>query len=188
MRGFPGGSGVRGIAVLAALALAGAVVTVGAARPGAPAGAGASGRGPAFGTGYPDLPPGAPIRAPAGVRQDAGPVYLVYFWRARPGKAAEYSAYIRDVAEPIDEDARRAGVFEEVHTYTPFLATGAPGGDWTHMRVFRLKDFAALDRFSAGMDAATARLHPAEAERRANAARSAELRDLARQEIWRDFR
>lgn len=123
-----------------------------------------------------------------GGRLDAGPVYLVYFWRARPGKAAEYSAYIRDVAEPIDENARKAGVFEEVHTYTPYLTTGAPGADWTHMRVFRLASFAALDHFSEGMDAATMRLHPDEAVRKANSARSAELRDLVRQEIWRDFR
>ncbi len=170
--------------IVLALALGGAMLAWGAARPDAAAGA----RGRAPGDGYPDAPAGVRVHAPTGVRQDAGPVYLVYFWRARPGRGAEYSAYIRDVAEPIDEDARKAGVFEEVHTYTPFLATGAPGGDWTHMRVFKLKDFAALDRFSAGMDAATARLHPSEAERQANSARSAELRDLARQEIWRDFR
>ena len=49
----------------------------------------------------------------------ARPVYLVFYWRARPGKAAEYSDYIRTVAEPIDEDARKAGVFEEIHTYAP---------------------------------------------------------------------
>ena len=53
------------------------------------------------------------------------PVYVVYFWRARPGRAAEYSAYIRNIAEPIDEMAQKAGVFEEVHTYTPAFTTGA---------------------------------------------------------------
>ena len=170
---------VKGITVaaLAAVTIAG----------GAPA-ATAPGRsaGPA---GYPDAPPrGLLASRLGGVRADAGPVYLVYFWRARPGKTAEYSAYIRDVAEPIDEDARKAGVFEDVHTYTPYLTTGAPGTDWTHMRVFKLRNFAALDQFSQGMDAATTRLHPSEAERRANSARSAELRDLARQEIWQDFK
>jgi len=111
------------------------------------------------------------------------PVYVVYYWRARPGHEAEYSAYIRDYAEPIDEEARRAGVFEEVHTYTPFLRTGASGADWTHMRVFKLKNFAALDGFSAGLDAATSRLYPDRSQRPS----SAEMRDLVRQEIWRDF-
>ncbi len=180
MRGFPAIQSSRIVVAATALALAGAGVAIAATSPGVRTGA--------FAAGYPDLPANARVHASSAVRQQEGPVYLVYFWRARPGKAAEYSAYIRDVAEPIDENARRAGVFEEVHTYTPFLASGAPGADWTHMRVFRLKDFAALDRFSAGMDAATARVHPSEAERRANSARSAELRDLARQEIWRDFR
>lgn len=47
---------------------------------------------------------------------NAAAVYLVYYWRARPGKAAEYAAYIRNVAEPIDEEARKAGVFEELRT------------------------------------------------------------------------
>jgi len=112
-----------------------------------------------------------------------GPVYLVYYWRARPGREAEYSAYIRDYAEPIDEEARQAGIFEEVHTYTPFLRTGAQGADWTHMRVFRLKNFAALDGFSGGLDAATDRAFPDRSQRPS----SAGLRDLVRQEIWRDF-
>jgi len=118
----------------------------------------------------------------------ARPVYLVFYWRARPGKAAEYSDYIRTVAEPIDEDARKAGVFEEIHTYAPAIATGAPGADWTHMRVFRLKGYAALDGFSQGMDDATKRVVPDAAQRARNSQRAADLRDLVRQEIWQDFR
>ena len=116
------------------------------------------------------------------------PVYLVYYWRARPGKTADYADYIRTVAEPIDEDARKAGVFEDVHTYTPAIVTGAPGADWTHMRVFRLTGYAALDRFSQGMDEATGRVVADAAQRSKNAQRSAELRDLLRQEIWYEFR
>jgi hypothetical protein len=110
-------------------------------------------------------------------------IYLVYFWRARPGKMAEYSAYIHTIAEPIDEEARKAGVFEEVRTFTQAITTGAPGADWTHMRVFKLKNYAALDTFSAGMDAATKRMYPDDKTR----PRSDELRDLVRQEIWRAF-
>ena len=70
-----------------------------------------------------------------------------------------------------------------MHTYTPFLRTGAPGADWTHMRVFKLENFAALDGFSAGLDAAMDRVFPDAGQRPS----SAGLRDLVRQEIWRDF-
>ena len=124
-----------------------------------------------------------PTRGHAAI-QEPQPIYLVYYWRARPGKLADYAAYIRNVAEPIDEEARKAGVFAEVRTYTPAVATGAPGADWTQMRVFKLASFAALDAFSARMDAATRKLYPDDRTR----PRSDDLRDLVRQEIWRDFR
>ena len=114
-------------------------------------------------------------------------MYLVYYWRTRPGKAAQYAEYVRKVAEPIDEEARKAGVFEEVHTYTQQIVTGAPGADWTHVRIFKLKSFASWDRFSAGLDEAAKRAFPDEAERSRLLAPAAELRDLVRQEIWRAF-
>jgi len=51
-------------------------------------------------------------------RQQPGPargaVFVAYYWRAKPGMLDAYNDYIKTVAEPIDEDARRAGVFEEV--------------------------------------------------------------------------
>ncbi len=127
---------------------------------------------------------GAPRAQPA----DDQAVYLVYYWRAKPGKVAAYSDYIRRVAEPIDEAARKAGVFEVLRTYTPALATGAPGADWTHMRVFKLKSFASWDAFSAGLDAAAVGVFPDESKRREAMGVSSDLRDLVRQEIWRDFR
>lgn len=120
------------------------------------------------------------------VAQD-NPVYLVYYWRARPGKAALYTDYIRKVAEPIDEEARKAGVFEEVRTYTQQLVTGAPGADWTHVRIFKLKSFASWDQFSAGLDEAAKRAFPDEEERKRLQVPAADLRDLVRQEIWRAF-
>ena len=52
----------------------------------------------------------------------AGAVFVAYYWRAKPGQLDAYTDYIKTVAVPIDEDARKAGVFEEVHTVTP-----APG-------------------------------------------------------------
>jgi hypothetical protein len=127
-----------------------------------------------------------PMLAPMASAEDK-PVYLVYYWRARPGQFAAYSDYIHKVAEPIDEEGRKAGIFEEVHTYTQQIVTGAPGGDWTHIRIFKLKNFASWDAFSAGLDEAAKRAFPDEAERKRLQAPAAEMRDLLRQEIWRDF-
>ena len=93
------------------------------------------------------------------------------------------------VAVPIDEDARKAGVFEEVRTVTPGPGIAA---DWTHLRIFRLKeglkDAAAAQSLSAGLDAATARIVPDEAQRKANTARASGLRDFVRQETWIELR
>jgi hypothetical protein len=112
-------------------------------------------------------------------------VFVAYYWRAKPGQLDAYSQYIKTTAEPIDENARRAGVFEEVHTVVP-----APGitADWTHLRMFRVKDLAAAEALGAGLDAATARVVPDEATRKANSDRSAGLRDFVRREVWTELR
>lgn len=114
--------------------------------------------------------------------------FVAYYWRARPARVQEYNDYITKVAVPIDEDARRAGVFEEVRTVMP---TPAPDGtlpDWTHLRIFRLKNMAAVEKLGPGLDAATLRVVPDEQQRKANSARSAELRDLVRREVWTELR
>src|SRR4051812_10218756 len=108
-------------------------------------------------------------------------VFVAYYWRAKPGKAAEYEDYIKNTAEAIDESARKAGVFEEVRTVTPAAGTVT---DWTHLRIFRLKNAAAEQALGAGLDAATLRVVPDEAKRKANSERSAGLRDLIRREVW----
>jgi hypothetical protein len=113
------------------------------------------------------------------------PVFVAYYWRARPGKVDEYNDYIKNTAEKIDEDARRAGVFEEVRTVTPAAGTVT---DWTHLRIFRLKNAAAEQALAAGLDAATLRVVPDEAKRKANSERSAGLRDLVRREVWTQLR
>jgi len=119
----------------------------------------------------------------------AGAVYVAYYWRAKPGQLDAYNEYIRTVAVPIDEDARKAGVFEEVRTVMPGPGIAA---DWTHLRIFRLKeglkDAAAAQALSAGLDAATARIVPDEAQRKANTARASGLRDFVRQEVWTELR
>jgi hypothetical protein len=114
--------------------------------------------------------------------------FVAYYWRAKPGRVAEYNEYILKVALPIDEDARRTGVFEEVRTVTPMPGPDGTLPDWTHLRIFRLKNRAAVEQLSAGLDAATIRVVSDEAQRKANTARSAELRDLVRREVWTELR
>jgi hypothetical protein len=128
-----------------------------------------------------------PICADITVAQQpaSGAVFVAYYWRARPGQLEAYNQYIKTVAEPIDENARRAGVFEEVRTVMP--AAGTPT-DWTHLRIFRLKDAAAAEALGAGLDAATLRVVPDEAQRKANSERSAGLRDLVRRETWTELK
>ena len=113
-----------------------------------------------------------------------GKVFVAYYWRAKPGQMDAYNEYIKKTAEPIDEEARRAGVFEEVRTVMPAPGTAT---DWTHLRIFRLKDAAAERALAAGLDAATLRVVPDEAKRKANSERSAGLRDLVRREVWTEL-
>ena len=118
-------------------------------------------------------------------RTDDGPVYVAYFWRAKPGMAAGYEEYIKGTAEKIDEDARKAGVFEEVVTVTPAqMGTSVAITEWTHLRIFKLKNRAAAEALGKGLDAATLRMVPDENQRKRNSERSATLRDFVRQEIW----
>jgi PQQ-dependent dehydrogenase (methanol/ethanol family) len=129
--------------------------------------------------------PAAGRPAPQSASASSGAVFVAFYWRAKPGQLGAYNQYIRTVAEPIDEDARRAGVFEEVRTVTP-----APGTtvDWTHLRIFRLESAAAAEALSAGLDAATLRVVPDEAQRKANSERAAALRDLVRREVWSELK
>ena len=68
--------------------------------------------------------------------------------------------------------------------------TPAPGVavDWTHLRIFRVKNMAAADALAAALDAATARVVPDEATRKANGERSAGLRDFVPREVWAELR
>ena len=127
--------------------------------------------------------PALPARAQVSSRD--GAVFVAYFWRAKPGQADAYGDYIRKTAEPIDENARRAGAFEEVRTVTP-----GPGvtADWTHLRIFRVKNMAAADALAGALDAATTRAVPDEATRKANSERSAGLRDFVRREVWTELK
>ena len=100
-------------------------------------------------------------------------VAQVYFWRARPGKLDEYTRYIRDIAAPIDEEARKTGAFISVTTYMA-TDTLVP---WTHMRVFLLKDSAQLRGLGAALNDAGVRVQPDSVKRRQQSEYSATLRD-----------
>lgn len=116
------------------------------------------------------------------------PAFVAYYWRVRPGRLEDYNAYIRGTAERIDEDARQAGVFIEVTTVLATPAADGTAPDWTHLRIFKLRNLAAVEGLSPGLDAATLRVVPDEAQRKANSARAAEMRDFVRREVWVGFR
>lgn len=103
----------------------------------------------------------------------AGTLAQFYFWRARPGKLAEYSRYVREVAEPIDREAQHRGAFLSVTTYVSRDSTTP----WTHMRVFILRDSTQLAALSGALDSAGIRLEPDSAKRHARGEYAATLRD-----------
>jgi hypothetical protein len=103
----------------------------------------------------------------------AGTLAQIYYWSAKPGKFDEYTRYVRDVAEPIDEEAHRRGAFVSVTTYMT-QDTLTP---WTHMRVFILRDSAQWRGLSAALDSAGIRVEPDSVKRRQRSQYSAGLRD-----------
>lgn len=111
--------------------------------------------------------------------QEGGTLALIYYWKAKPGQLDNYNRYIRDVAEPIDEEARRRGAFLSVTTFI----SQKSDGPWTHMRIFVLRDKAQLDALSAALDAAGAALEPDEAKRKARSEYAATLRDSVAREV-----
>ena len=106
------------------------------------------------------------------------PVAVIYYWKAKPGKLEEYNRYIQQVAEPIDRDAQKNGAFVSVTTFV----SSNPASPWTHMRMFTLRDHAQAEGLKAALDAATARVVPDEAKRKANSEYAATLRDAVSSE------
>lgn len=104
---------------------------------------------------------------------ERGTLAKIYYWRARPGKLEEYNRYIREMAEPIDMGAQRAGAFISVTT----LVSHDPGTPWTHMRLFILRDSVQLAGLSAALEASGARVEPDSVKRRERSEYSATLRD-----------
>jgi len=102
-----------------------------------------------------------------------GTLARVYYWRAKPGKLAEYTDYVTKIAEPIDHEAQRRGAFLSVTT----LVSRDTTTPWTHMRVFVLRDSAQLAGLSAALDAAGVALEPDSVKRRQRGQYGATLRD-----------
>jgi hypothetical protein len=102
-----------------------------------------------------------------------GTLAQVFYWRAKPGMLDAYNRYIRDVAEPIDAEARRQGAFVRVTTFQSLDTLSA----WTHMRVFVLRDSTQLAGLGAALDAAGVRLEPDSLKRRVRGEYAATLRD-----------
>ena len=113
--------------------------------------------------------------APSGRASESATLAQIYFWRAKPGKVADYTRYVREVAEPIDDEAQRSGAFVSVTTYQSADST-VP---WTHMRIFLLRDSAQWRGLGPALAAAGARLEPDSVRRRERSAYSASLRDPA---------
>ena len=115
------------------------------------------------------------VPAPGPEALESATMAQVYFWRAKPDHIADYTRYIREVAEPIDREAQRTGAFLSVTTYQ-VADTAVP---WTHMRVFLLRDSAQWRGLSAALAAAGIRAQPDSLRRRERAAYAATLRDPA---------
>jgi hypothetical protein len=99
----------------------------------------------------------------------------VYYWKAKPGMLTAYNRYIRDVAEPIDEEARHRDAFLSVTT----LQSRDTLGPFTHMRIFLLRDSAQHANLGAALNAAGMRLEPDSTKRRERSTYAATLRDAA---------
>lgn len=111
--------------------------------------------------------------------QEKASLAVIYYWKAKPEKLEEYNRYIQEVAEPIDEEARRQGAFVSV---TTFLAQ-PQDTLWTHMRIFMLNDSTQFTNLVPALNAAGALLEPDEARRNARAEYAATLRDLIGQQV-----
>ncbi len=115
----------------------------------------------------------APQVAPVTGASEHVTLARIYYWRARPGQFDSYTRYVRDVAEPIDHEAQRAGAFMSITTFI----TRDASSPWSHMRVFLLRDSTQLAGLGAALDAAGVRVQPDSIKRKAQSDYAATLRD-----------
>jgi hypothetical protein len=85
-----------------------------------------------------------------------GPIALVTYFKAAPGKIEAYSKWMAEVAKPVDDWAAEHGAFESVVTYV----NPDPNGEWTHMRIFTFKSREQMNGMAKVMDAAHKAVYP----------------------------
>ena len=112
---------------------------------------------------------------PSARASESATLAQIYFWRAKLDRVADYTRYVREVAEPIDREAQRSDAFLSVTTYQSADST-VP---WTHMRVFLLRDSAQWRGLAAALTAAGTRLEPDSLRRHERSTYGASLRDPA---------
>ena len=95
------------------------------------------------------------------------------YWRAKPGRLEDYTAYLRTVVEPIDQAALHRGDLLSFTTLIDASATAA----WTHMRLFTFENPTQRANMVASLAQAAASLTPDAHERAARAAHAATLRE-----------
>ncbi len=109
-----------------------------------------------------------------------GSIARVYQIKAKPGRMEEYNRYIREVAAPIEEEARKHGAFVSLTT----LVSRKAESPWTNLQIFEFRDHAQLESFDRAMDAAKERLEPEAARRKTRDAYAATLRDFVGEEVF----
>jgi hypothetical protein len=88
----------------------------------------------------------------------------VILFRAKPGRAADYEAYLRATVEPIDHGAIAAGAMLDTHTLINRDDASQP---WTHMRIFLFESEAQREAIKPVFARIAAEMQPDEAKRKA---------------------
>ena len=88
----------------------------------------------------------------------------VILFRAKPGRSADYEAYLRATVELIDHGAVAAGAMLDTHTLINRDDASQP---WTHMRIFFFESEAQREAIKPVFARIAAELEPDEAKRKA---------------------
>ena len=79
-----------------------------------------------------------------------GPVWRVVLWKVMPGKLNPFLADTREHLKPIYEEWKKQGMIQDYRVYLNSASSGSQ--DWDVAFAFQVKNFAALDGFTAKAD------------------------------------
>jgi hypothetical protein len=99
----------------------------------------------------------------------------VILFRAKPGRSADYEAYLRAAVEPIDHAAIDAGAMLDTHTLINRDDASQP---WTHMRIFFFESEAQREAIKPVFARIAAEQQPDEAKRKARKSQGESMRTL----------